>query len=89
MKITVYGPGCMKCKKTEELVRNVLVETGFPAQLEKVTDIQAIAAAQPALCVPRCVARRDWNTCARSAGVAVARSTTRGCPGRIVSPQPQ
>ena len=45
MKITVYGPGCMKCKKTEELVRNVLAETGVPAQLEKVTDIQAIAAA--------------------------------------------
>jgi len=45
MKITVYGPGCMKCKKTEELVRNVLAETGVPARLEKVTDIQAIAAA--------------------------------------------
>ncbi len=45
MKITVYGPGCMKCKKTEELVRNVLAEAGVPAQLEKVTDIQAIAAA--------------------------------------------
>ncbi len=45
MKITVYGPGCMKCKKTEEVVRNVLAEAGVPAQLEKVTDIQAIAAA--------------------------------------------
>jgi small redox-active disulfide protein 2 len=45
MKITVYGPGCMKCKKTEELVRNVLAETGVAADLEKVSDIQAIAAA--------------------------------------------
>ena len=26
-KITVYGPGCLKCKKTEEIVRQVLAET--------------------------------------------------------------
>lgn len=44
-KITVYGPGCMKCKKAEENVRQVLVETGIQAAVEHVTDMQAIAAA--------------------------------------------
>ncbi len=44
-RITVYGPGCMKCKKTEENVRQVLAETGVEAVVEHVTDMQAIAAA--------------------------------------------
>jgi small redox-active disulfide protein 2 len=44
-KITVYGPGCMKCKKTEENVRQVLAETGVEAVVEHVTDMQAIVAA--------------------------------------------
>jgi small redox-active disulfide protein 2 len=43
--ITVYGPGCMKCKQTEELVRQVVAQTGTEATIEKVSDIQAIAAA--------------------------------------------
>ena len=45
MKISVYGPGCMKCKKTEELVHQVLAETKVDAIVEKVSDIQAIVAA--------------------------------------------
>lgn len=44
-RITVYGPGCMKCKKTEENVRQVLAETGVEAAVEHVTDMQAIVAA--------------------------------------------
>ena len=44
-RITVYGPGCMKCKKTEETVRQVLAETGVEAVVEHVTDLQAIVAA--------------------------------------------
>ncbi len=44
-KITVYGPGCMKCQKTEAIVRQVLAETGVEAVVEHVTDLQAIAAA--------------------------------------------
>ncbi len=44
-KITVYGPGCIKCKQTETLVRQVVAETGTDATVEKVTDFQAIAAA--------------------------------------------
>ncbi len=43
--ITVYGPGCMKCQKTEATVRQVLAEAGIEAVVEHVTDMQAIAAA--------------------------------------------
>jgi len=43
--ITVYGPGCMKCKRTEESVRQVLAETGVAAVVKHITDIQAIVAA--------------------------------------------
>jgi small redox-active disulfide protein 2 len=45
MKITVYGPGCMKCKQTEEVVRQVIAQTGAQASVEKVSDVQAIVAA--------------------------------------------
>lgn len=44
-KITVYGPGCMKCKKAEENVRQVLAEMGAEATVEHVTEMQAIVAA--------------------------------------------
>jgi len=45
MKIKVYGPGCARCKQTEEIVRRALSETGTQAEVEKVSDIQAMAAA--------------------------------------------
>jgi small redox-active disulfide protein 2 len=35
----------MKCKKAEEVVRQVLAETGIQATVEHVTDMQAIVAA--------------------------------------------
>lgn len=44
-KITVYGPGCTKCQKTEATVRQVLAEAGIEALVEHVTDMQAIVAA--------------------------------------------
>ena len=44
-KIAVYGPGCVKCKKAEENVRQVLAETGIQATVEHVTEMQAIVAA--------------------------------------------
>ncbi len=44
-KITVYRPGCMKCKKTEEIVRQVLAERKIEGVVEHVTDMQAIVAA--------------------------------------------
>ena len=44
-KIAVFGPGCMKCKKAEENVRQVLVETRVEATVEHVTEMEAIVAA--------------------------------------------
>jgi small redox-active disulfide protein 2 len=44
-KIAVFGPGCMKCKKAEENVRQVLAETGVEAIVEHVTEMEAIVAA--------------------------------------------
>lgn len=43
MEIKVLGPGCPKCKKTEELVKEVVSEAGVDAQIEKVTDAMQIA----------------------------------------------
>ncbi len=45
MKVTVYGPGCARCVKTAEIVRDVLEAEGIPFTLEKVSDYAAIAAA--------------------------------------------
>lgn len=45
MKITVYGPGCAKCKQTEELVRRVVAETGVQAEVVKVSDIKEMVTA--------------------------------------------
>lgn len=43
MEIKVLGPGCAKCKKTEQLVQEVIKETGVDARVEKVTDMMQIA----------------------------------------------
>jgi small redox-active disulfide protein 2 len=43
MDIKVLGPGCPKCHKTEQLVREAVAETGVAADVEKVTDIMKIA----------------------------------------------
>ncbi|GAB6096156.1 thioredoxin family protein [Desulfatiferula olefinivorans] len=43
MDIKVLGPGCAKCKKTAELIQEVLTETGVAATMEKVTDLIQIA----------------------------------------------
>lgn len=45
MKIKVYGPGCANCTKTEKLVRDVLARLDVSAEVEKVTDLMAIAEA--------------------------------------------
>jgi len=45
MVITVYGPGCARCFETERVVRNVLAELQHDADLQNVTDDQAMAAA--------------------------------------------
>ena len=43
MEIKVLGPGCAKCKKTEELVKQVLSEANVEASVEKVSDLMEIA----------------------------------------------
>ena len=45
MKITVYGPGCAKCKQTEEIVHRVVAETGIAAEVVKVSDIKEMITA--------------------------------------------
>ena len=45
MVITVYGPGCARCHETERVVRHVLAELRYVADVQKVSDYQAIAAA--------------------------------------------
>jgi small redox-active disulfide protein 2 len=43
MDIKVLGPGCPKCKKTEEVVREAVAEAGVDAVVEKVTGAMEIA----------------------------------------------
>ena len=43
MEIKVLGPGCQRCKNTEDIVREAVAETGVDAQIEKVTDPMKIA----------------------------------------------
>jgi small redox-active disulfide protein 2 len=43
MEIKVLGPGCPKCKQTEQNVKEAVVEAGVDATVEKVTDIMEIA----------------------------------------------
>lgn len=43
MEIKILGPGCAKCRKTEEMVKEALNESGAEATVEKVTDIMKIA----------------------------------------------
>ncbi|MBU1570013.1 MAG: TM0996/MTH895 family glutaredoxin-like protein [Proteobacteria bacterium] len=43
MVIKVLGPGCPKCKQTEEIVKQAVAEEGVDADIEKVTDVMKIA----------------------------------------------
>ena len=43
--ITVYGPGCMRCQKTEEIVKQAVEEVGIQATVVKVSDVQKMVAA--------------------------------------------
>ena len=43
MKIEVVGPGCPRCQKTAENVKTALKELGIEAEVEKVTDVKAMA----------------------------------------------
>jgi small redox-active disulfide protein 2 len=43
MEIKVFGPGCAKCHKTEEIIREAVAESGVDAIINKITDIVEIA----------------------------------------------
>lgn len=43
MDIKILGPGCQKCEKTAQIVKETLAETGKEATVEKVTDLMKIA----------------------------------------------
>ena len=43
MKIQVMGPGCPRCDEAEKVVRQAVEESGVEAEIEKVTDFQAMA----------------------------------------------
>jgi len=45
VRITVYGPGCAKCVKTEEAVKQAVQQAGVAAEIEHVKDIAEIAKA--------------------------------------------
>jgi len=41
--IKILGPGCPKCHKVEEVVKEALAEAGVAVDVEKVTDTMKIA----------------------------------------------
>jgi small redox-active disulfide protein 2 len=43
MEIKVLGPGCLKCQKTEKIVKEAVAETGVDAIIGHVTDVMEIA----------------------------------------------
>jgi small redox-active disulfide protein 2 len=43
MEIKVLGPGCARCEKTEQMVKEAVAEAGLAAEVEKVTDVMKIA----------------------------------------------
>jgi small redox-active disulfide protein 2 len=43
MEIKVLGPGCPKCRQTEEIVKEAVSESGVAADVVKVTDTMEIA----------------------------------------------
>jgi len=45
MKVQIFGPGCMNCKTLEQRARRAVDELGMTVEIEKVTDILAIAEA--------------------------------------------
>lgn len=45
MKIEVFGPGCPKCLKLEQSVKDAVAAMGVSAEVEKVKDVMKIAEA--------------------------------------------
>lgn len=45
LNITIYGPGCARCKETEKRVRHVVEQSGVEANVVKATDFPEMAKA--------------------------------------------
>ncbi len=45
MRITVYGPGCVKCAQTEQAVRQAVEQAGVEAEVVHERDVAQIARA--------------------------------------------
>jgi len=43
MEVKILGTGCAKCKQTEKMVTQAIVEAGVDAQVNKVTELMEIA----------------------------------------------
>lgn len=43
MEIKVLGPGCARCRKTEQNVKEAVAESGADAKVDKVTNVMDIA----------------------------------------------
>ena len=43
--VKVYGPGCARCAKVEEMVKETAARLGVEVAVEKVTDARSIAMA--------------------------------------------
>ena len=43
MEIKVLGPGCLKCRQVEKLIRDTVAEESIEVEVEKVTDVMKIA----------------------------------------------
>lgn len=58
MEIKVLGPGCARCRETEQLVSSAVQEAGITASVEKVTDFREMMSlgvmATPAVVIDGC-----------------------------------
>jgi small redox-active disulfide protein 2 len=45
LSITVFGPGCARCKETEKVVRKIAEQSGTQADVRKVSDPVSMAKA--------------------------------------------
>ena len=44
MKVQILGTGCPKCKALEQHAREAIAELGIQAEVEKITEVEAIMA---------------------------------------------
>lgn len=43
--VKIYGPGCARCGKTEDMVKEAAAKLGVDVSVEKITDAKSIAMA--------------------------------------------